>query len=356
MIEISGARYAVEKGSLVQHRDAIVSLWKNGLYHSFPDAAYKWLFLDNPQGEAEVFLLEKESSGEMENVGVLCASPRNWKIKGQSTRIMLFSDLVVKPTFRSLRPAAKLVELASDTVIDRGITSIGFPNKLATPVLKRLGYRIVGDFSRYGKVLRSRKKLLPYIPGWLSYLAAPVVDAALWLDDLVNRVRTGSSRLGESGWQESFNERFDELAENASMSEIYNVRNREFLQWRFGQCPEGQFKVFTVNERGSDRLAGYAVCHFKENLVLIEDFYARDMDEYAPQVLACLIRELRKFKVDSISMVLLAHSKFMKLLDRNRFRKRQEFRHMFIRATDPFLIQHEDLRELIYLTVCDEDQ
>jgi hypothetical protein len=171
-------------------------------------------------------------------------------------------DFVVEPQHRSFFPALmlqrKLLRLSMQT---HGAV-YGTPNSKSEVVVRRAGYRCVGQLVRRVRVLRSRPYLARFLPGWLSGILGAAIDHT--------RLATASWRVPEnqdylSEWRDRPDADFDALWERAAPSET-------LITWRFVNNPLKAYRFFAVLSKADGKLVAYAVCHVRADALHVADF------------------------------------------------------------------------------------
>ncbi len=352
--------FTVTEGDLEKDRADVLRLWSDGLNHPDPEKSFDWLFVDNPFARGTIFLLKSQENRPVDcqraTIGVLGISPRRWNVKGAIVDTVVVSDLVVCPAYRTAGPALRLVKQSFEIMQNRKISPFAFPNARARAVTVRAGFKSVGEFARYAKLIRTRHKLSRHLPSIVASAIASIIDSAIWLDDLITARHIDSTSVGAGKWEAGFDSRFDELAENSRMCQVTGYRSSEFLQWRFFQGPIPDYRVFTAGLNDDcNKLAGYAVCRIEAGHVTIDDFFARDDDAIAKAVLCRLMLKLRELGAETVSIELLASASLLKFLKRLRFRKR-ESRGFFVAYNDENLARLISDSDQYYMTTADEDQ
>jgi hypothetical protein len=103
----------------------------------------------------------------------------------------------------------------------------------------------------------------------LSNLAGPLLDRVRMTS--VGMPRAGGDDLA-TGWLDAPDPRFDRLwAAAAARQPVMGVRDREFLHWRFVECPLHVTRFFIVTATGGELLA-YAACALGEESLDVLDF------------------------------------------------------------------------------------
>jgi hypothetical protein len=203
-------------------------------------------------------------------VGVAAVGPRRIRFGDITLKAGALVDFVIQPSHRTFFPAMFLQRETQRLALCEFAVVFGFPNTKARPIVRRVGYRCVGQLVRRTRVLRSSAYFAKYLPGWLSVLIGGAIDgcrlAALAMRGLVN---TGCS----SRWQERPDDAFNELWRRATTPGVLmGVRDMAFLTWRFVNVPSKSFRFFTLQSTTERQLVAYAVCAAHGSVLHVYDF------------------------------------------------------------------------------------
>ena len=264
--------YTVHPVDVETGRQRIADVWGDADRDSF-ESKFRWIYRDNPAGPAIVWILRDEAS--QRDVGLATIFPRMFHIRGRSVRAGIAGDLHVLEGHRQAGPALQLERAAAHGAWERGLEFMyGFPNELAEPVMKRIGYRRVGPRARYVKILRTA----PYFarhPG-AALWGRPfgfIVDQFLRVRDL--RAAGASKRKLASGPLAGFDDRFDGLWTEASGAyPVLGERDWKYLRWRYPVDGRDGHGVFGLWDRASSALRGYVVHRRQGGSVEIRDALA----------------------------------------------------------------------------------
>lgn len=259
--------YAATPADLERDRDAILALWRTGLaHHGMPEAKLGWFYERHPEGRPEVVLLETGGTP----VGVASVARRRMRLGPRALLAGALVDFVVAPDHRGLFPALFLQRRMRETGLARLEVLFGAPNKNSEAVVRRAGYRHVGDQVRRARVLRSGAYLARYLPRRPSAVLGAIADGARLIAAMA-RVAMGPKL--RFAWLDRPDERFDRLWEAAAgTGELLGVRDRAFLTWRFAENPLRRHRFFVAENRDDGRLAAYAVCHTSDETLHVDDF------------------------------------------------------------------------------------
>ncbi|WP_449371000.1 GNAT family N-acetyltransferase [Thiomonas sp.] len=265
----ASSRYVALPADLQTDRATIVSLWVSNLGH--PERRqdkFDWFYLRNPAGLPQVLLAYALAENGVA-IGVIGLSTRQMLLAGQPLNAGLLADFGVAAEHRTLYPAMLLQTTLRDRFLPQHGLIYGFPNPKSEPVVKRLGYKVVGRMVRYVRVLRSASYLPEQIPHLLRRAVGHTAD---WWRHALRRTRYAHDFHGRQvQWMERPDARFDALwAAQKNPAVLIGVRDRRYLAWRFEQKPWRKFRFLTLGA-GHDGLIAYAVCEVVGKVLHVRD-------------------------------------------------------------------------------------
>ncbi|MDB4961955.1 MAG: hypothetical protein JWP01_1954 [Myxococcales bacterium] len=207
-------------------------------------AGVRWQYLEGPMPPGSVFLLNWESTA----IGCAGISSRVVSCRDRELSAAHFANFAVDRAHRTALPAITLQRAVKRHVDHSYDLAIGFSNRHAMPVYRRLGYRVLGDMVRYARVLRHA----PYLERYLR-VRGPAKLAGVVLD------RIKLARRGEPlVWLDDVDGRFDQLWEETRTEfPIVSRRDAAFLRWRFLRKPNERHVVAALAPH--DKLLAYAI-------------------------------------------------------------------------------------------------
>ncbi len=319
-------------------REPLLELWHRNL----PDASrdrFEWLY---GTGRAEALVL-----GERDLIGSAGLMKRRFSIAGEVVKGGAAIDLNVDERQRSVGPAMTLARAVMKLADENGVSCLyGFPIRQAAGVLKRCGYRQLGEISNWTKLLRSKVKLTSVLRSALAAkLAAPLVDVALRWKSSGNAPRLPQSVVIEN--RVAFDERFDRLWQTAAQRfGVLGERSADYLRWRFTKCPELKYECFALARAGGGELLGYIVWYRCGESVCIADLLAVD-DAATELLLAEFTRQARRLRADAIRLACFGPPQFYSLLESAGFSRRQD--------SYPVLVRMPEVVGDIFMTMADHD-
>ena len=269
-IVANAAPRAVTNASLADARELVLDLWARNL----PGASWErfdWLY---SSGRSQAWLLEGPDGSVIGSAGRL---RRRLAIEGRVVEAGVAIDLNVDQRKRTLGPALALVREVARSAQREGLAlNYAIPLRAAEAVLKLARYRPIGVMSNWTKLLRSEFTLRRVLQSsWAARVVAPLVDIGMRVRDAAIRSRLPRGVAAET--PAAFDERFDRLWQNAfSRFRVIGERTADFLTWRFLNCPQTQYHIFTLVQSKSCELLGYVIWSAAADSVSIADLLASD--------------------------------------------------------------------------------
>ena len=153
---------------------------------------------------------------------------------------------------------------------------IGLPNKKALPIVKRVGYHVVGDVHAWVKPLRSAYKLCrasqePAAREDRRTAAGPRAS--------VPRPAPGSAATRPRGRDHRSRGRPLRRALGARARALPDHRRKTsaFLNWRYGGFTTQHFQMFALTSKQGAEVAGFVIFEIKGNKVFVIDLFAEDL-------------------------------------------------------------------------------
>ena len=330
--------WRITQPTVAELREPMLELWHRNLPGASRDR-FEWLY---GTGRAEALLL-----GERPVIGSAGLMRRRFSIAGEVIEGGAAIDLNVDEQQRSVGPAMTLARAVMKLADENGCSCLyGFPIPRAAGVLKRCGYRQLGEVSNWTKLLRSEVKLRTVLKSSLAAkLAAPLVDAALRWKSPERSWRLPRQVVVET--PTTFDERFNRLWQTAAQRfGVLGERSADYLRWRFSKCPELKYECFALTGRGSGELLGYIVWYRSDESICIADLLAVD-DAATELLLAEFTRQARRLRADAIRLACFAAPRFYEQLEAAGFSRRQD--------SYPVLVRMPQAVTDWYLTMADHD-
>jgi hypothetical protein len=295
-------------------RAALLDLWNRNLPGASADR-YAWLYRT---GRATGWLLRTEGGAAVGATGLM---DRAMSVFGHSVRAGQAIDLNVDTDHRTLGPALRLQRAVTATV-RRCEYDLIYALTIAQsePVLRRAGYRVLGEMGRWAKPLCCED----YLGSWLRR-TLPRKAAAAGIDSLLHLTSPETYYRRPPGVRveltDHFDRRFDDLWRAAGgQFPVVGQRTSAYLTWRFRRCPAVRHQVLCLLD-AYGRLFAYLVYHRHAGTVGISDFLCAEMQQL-DMLLAEFLRLMRQEKAKAVSTVYLGSEVVCQKLRRLGFWKR----------------------------------
>lgn len=245
-------------------------LWDENLHLTVkPEERFTWLYRDAPEPARIVFVLRaKDGDGATRAVGTNGIALRRFQLgAGVEGRAAVSGDLAVERAHRGLSPALRLVRAVRELVEREFDLAYGLPNTKAEGIMTRAGFRVLGETTRYARVLRHAS----YLGKVATRLALAPAVARLVADDRVARALAPAADVARLAWgapaylrararyrlewPQAFDDRFDALWRSARGDyDVVGFRTSTFLRWRYPKC-----RIAALVRRSDRALAAYAI-------------------------------------------------------------------------------------------------
>ena len=306
-----------------EHRGALVRLWSENLPHhervgQVARERLQWLYDDNPAGPPRTLLALHVEQNQIIGCGSTLRR-RMWAL-GRMIDTGMPCDFAVTKKHRVGGAAIGIQRALVDGSNAAGLAFLcGSPNKKSLPIVKRVGYHVIGDAHAWVKPLRSAYKLRAYLKHpLLAQLAGPVVDLALRSLDLV-RVPPRRAWVGEL--VDRADDRFDGLWDRArERYMIMGEKTSAFLNWRYGGFTTERYRMFALTAKDGGALAGFVVFYTRpDGKVFVVDLFAEDLQATLDQLMMGFARAMRREGHTSIYLNYVGNGAFGERLKRAGF-------------------------------------
>ena len=350
------ANYHVGKIEDDTHLEDVYLLWRSVFGENFKaEAKYDWFYRSNVTSSGRIYLLFNGAQSSL--VGVQGIAPRSWRIASQGTTVKqsqvgLLLDIAVDAQHRTLGPALKMIKNALGSEEQNFVIYYAFPNEKSETIFKRIGFKELGQFKRFVKVLRFNKYLQKHVSQPIANIIAAILNAGAYLKDWFMLFIVRRTFRGELVTR--FDKRFDDLWDDSNRtSDIIANRDAKSLQWYFGANPIYDTKTFVAINNADDSYIGYVVFRrTQKNDVIIYDFFSRDSGKMLGVTLLLFVECIRKFDAGSITVGCHVSKQIEQQLKKVGFSCRDS-RPIIYKVNNPALAI--DLNA-IYLTSYDKDQ
>ncbi|MGD9897728.1 MAG: hypothetical protein AB7T22_01250 [Calditrichaceae bacterium] len=327
--------YSIIKADIDTNKDDIIGIWKKNSERVIT-GRYDWIYKNCPGGKTQAWLIKDDKSGEF--VGVTALFPVKMIIQGVLKNAAIAGDLFMNKNHRIAGPALMLQREVISSLKGQAFDLIySFPNKASEPVLKRTGYKILGDKIRLVKILKTQNHLsrLPAGKIWAPVIG-PIINsiARLWSFETW-KIISGTYRTEIVN---NFDDRFDRLWERVGTRfSGRSERSQAMLEWKYLKSPYNQelkHFIFALSNAQDKELAGYIICRRIENTFEIRDvLYDRHSDFV--NLFSGFLKYVRRLKADTVSMTLMnSDNIFIENMKKLGFHERKEDEKVLIYLND----------------------
>lgn len=260
---------------------------------------WHWKFRNNPEGSKLI-----NAVADSKLVGHLGALNRRIVIKGREHSALLEVDGMTHPDYGRQGIFTTLgKELLSDSKEKGADLAYGFPNEYAMPGHRKLGCVELFKLNVMIKPVHfdriSKKAFSNRITAFFANLARKFIFGVLY--------RTKKVRLDDGVVLKpigTFDARFDDLWKKARDTHaIILRRDSTYLNWRYIQCPEKHYKVFTA-EKNNELLAWVVVRVMErfglKNGLVVDMLSLPDRSDVLCALVQQACEELKKEDVDLV--------------------------------------------------------
>jgi len=298
--------YEVIQADLNQDRETILALW-NRHHDRKLDKKYKWIYEDNPDGKAMVWLVREVETGEY--VGMTTLFPRHILYKGKIQLSMIAGDLFISPDHRTLKSAIMLQRAVLASLDSGKASSIyTFPNKKASLVMRRVGYKYIASMVRMVWLLHSDKQLQKRgINKILSKVIAIPLDWYFWLK-LIIPVTFFRHKLKCINIRK-FDQQYEELWSRCKKHFSVGLdKSASYMNWKYIDDPGSHSKVFCVADEKDNRMQGCIVYRVDEYSIEIRDLVMSDNDRVNRYVIYRFLKYIKQLQPESVYVSVLDNS------------------------------------------------
>lgn len=292
------AGYRAEPAVLSRDRDEVLALWRDNLGDPERHAGkYDWFYRSDPFGPALLQLLRHDTA----TIGTCGVAARRMLWQGREIRAGLLADMAVAAQHRTLGPALMLEEALLSAATGRYDVLYGFPNRKSLPVVRRLGYTVLGELSRHARVLRHARYLQPHMPRWLAVSLGGVLDALRAMHD---GLRTLSGPQLAAAWSERADPRMDALWDGSPHGlGLLGVHDAALLRWRFDAWPLSGVRYLLLGDRCDDTLRAWFACETVSGVLHVRDYWSeRGVEGIDHRLVLALVHAARSAGCVSVAL------------------------------------------------------
>ncbi len=289
--------YTIIKADIAADKKNILPILQRNL-NIISSQRYDWNYKFCPYGRALCWLAKFESSNLF--VGSTSLFPRKLMINEEPIFAAIAGDFAIDKNHRGFGPAFQLQREILSKVNDFGYNFLyGIPNELSRTFFFRIGYKKIGNFNRYIKLLKTDNIPNQYLSGYFrSKIFLKIIN---FFNSIFSKEKHIKNKVGYSiEMPIHFDKRFDILWEKASKQfNIISERSSRFLNWRYKQSSTYDYKIFCILNDNKE-LVGYLVYFVKENIVHLVDMLFLLSDDLINFLLAKFILYLKSKGIGAV--------------------------------------------------------
>lgn len=302
---------AIRRAVLERHRSLLIDFLAKYLTPLSNDRRFDWLYLENPDGRAQVWIIQDTKTGAL--LGTSAVFPRRFYADGKETLGFVLGDFCIHPSLRSLGPAIQLQKACIDEM-DSWTRNVGydFPSEEMLAVHQRLGVRSGDRLIRLAKPLKIKSKC--------RYFLKALVHLGIVLQRGQARRRRLSGTEQISLHSGLCGEEFSALAVRASGDfGVCLARTADYLNWRYLAHPFQTFEILTARRGGA--LTGYLALVQEGDNAFIMDLFGMENPELLSTLVAHGVELLRGRGAGTVIAEVLASHRWVHLFERLGFLK-----------------------------------
>jgi hypothetical protein len=324
--------YSTTPLQLPEHRDALVRLWSESLGNLGANEAaiqqrIDWLYKKNPNGPTRTWL---GTSDDSQVIGCASVLSRDVLVGHRLCKVGVLADFAVQREHRFAGAALSIQKAVLLGARQERLPLVyGWPNDGSFPILKRLGYAVVGASNTWVKPLRSHAVLLQMIGRPKVVKAAePLADQALRFNDW--RLWLPYLATYRHEVLERADPRFDELTERSRIRGIVGRRTWAYLNWRYAEFTTARYKFFCLLERASGLIVGYIAYKFEKDVAFVTDMFCEDLTTHVAPLLLSFSQFARTQGAISVRLTYAGTSQFSNQLPSLGFLRRAAGRRIIV--------------------------
>lgn len=321
-------KYEIIKANVKIDKKDILSILKRNL-EGITEKRYDWNYLNCPYGRAQCLLAKDNTSKSY--IGSAALFQREVSVDDKTVFSGITGDFAVDKKHRAFGPAFQIQRQIQHEVNNGEYEFVyGVPNKLSKMLFLKIGYKEVGKFRQYVKILKIDFMPKEYLPSILHYKFFAKMGNIYF--KLISREKRYRSNNYSVETPDAFDKRFDALWKKVEeQHEIVGKRKSKFLNWRYNKSSLYDYKIFCIADEKKE-IVGYVVYFVKDNICHIVDMLFVKSDEVINSLLFEFVRFMRKDKIGSIAVRYLGNSYLKEKLKKHKFlvTKKEELNGVFI--------------------------
>lgn len=291
---------------------------------AWSDKRFFWFYSNNSYGKSETVILNQEGSKTV--VGVCSYFVRKFFVGDEQVMGGVNCDALVDAEHRTLGPAIMLMKTLIEVYPKKNIDFLfGFPNNKSKPLLTRCGYKEIGEFCRWSKILNYEKKISKKMKNKL------LVKVSSLVIDMIVRLLSGELTYKYFALSKKISLEKVSLSDwhNSSVNEgkcstdmmICGGRGRGYVEWRYADAADSlDYSICAVKIKG--HTIGYLVYSLDDGIAIIHDISPMSIGYFKSTLIEFSILA-KKLNVDSISVGFLGGQQYLQVFKKLFFLQRE---------------------------------
>lgn len=302
----------VRLADLSSDKRAIITSLHEHLNSRTNEKRFDWLYLDNPDGAARIWVIEEASTGRI--VGSTALLPRMLYLAGKLVMGSVVADTWVHPDHRVLGPALKLQRACLHDIVDgRYAMAYDFPRQAMPAIYKRLGYPAIGTLEDYSRPIRFDSYISKKFGN--SSAAKLIAAPANWV--AVKLLRQKALPHIELQCESDLcGEEYNEFDRKLCGDTMRVARSACYLNWRYHKHFNLKHKFVVARRRGA--LAGFVVTVIENQRATIVDI-AFDSPDIGYALIVQVGRNMAELNVQALQVSATTDSPIAPILRRLQF-------------------------------------
>jgi hypothetical protein len=309
----------VREADLQRDRRFLIKAFHQHLTTLSDERRYDWLYLENPDGPARVWIAYE---GDEENmIGSGSVIPRRVHLGGSEFLAGIMADFWIDPRYRTLGPAVQLQRACMASIDGKAFDlCIDFPKDSMVAVYRRLGITRTVELVRWAKPLRVDDRVAQAVKSpALSKLLSGLGNSLLRLRDFKLRK---AKDCEVSVQDKECGDEFSELDRACSTHHgACVVRTAAYLNWRYRAHFHHDYRMLVARRRGI--VLGYVVYVEEQGRGQIVDLFGAQESEVLESLVSAAVDEFRARRTALVSAPLLAGEHHRTVLKRCGFHARE---------------------------------
>jgi hypothetical protein len=311
---------AIFEADLEKDKQKIIKIFNENRGNTTDSIRYDWLYLRNPAGIARVWLARDDNNNK--HIGAVAALPRDVWVKGKMVKCHILSDFSMDQKYRSLGPAIKLNRLSITPALEKQVPfSYDFPSKTMAAAHRWLKFEPMGKMIRFARPIQANSQIKK-IPVIRAELFSAILNNILKkIFELIPPYKLDKAysfaeqKIGESNFDSEFTQLDTFIGPKFT---VCGVRNKEYLNWRYGQNPIRAFHLIKLLRKNT--LCGYAIFYFSpDKRMIVYDLYSDASTGIERNLIAGLLFKAKSHNIETIEISLLNSNPWISILKKYGF-------------------------------------